>query len=158
MKAFGLIAVVTGLLLTDQGCAQEQHIFQPSKDDPRIVAALDAQIRLGVAMAKRDISGTEALMAPDLIVNAPVNRVADRTNVLARLRAGEISYEKSERKIEFAGVRGDSVIVMGEEIVQPNANAPHAGRIAHRRFTDVWKIVDGSWRLAVRQATYTQIE
>jgi hypothetical protein len=158
MKGIGLAAVVTGLLLTGHCIAQEQPIYQPSKDDPWIVAALDAQIRLGEVMAKRDIGGIEALMSPDLVVNAPINRVTDRTNVLARLRAGEISYEKSERKIEFAGVRGDSVVIMGEEIVQPNANAPHAGKTAHRRFTDVWKRIDGSWRLAIRQATYTQFE
>ena len=158
MKVFVSVAVVAGLLLTGHCYAQAQTTYQPSKDDPRIVAALDAQIRLGVAMAGRDISGTEALMAPDLVVNSPINRVADRSNVLARLRAGEISYEKSERRIEFAGVRGDSVVIMGEETVQPNANAPHAGKIAHRRFTDVWKRIDGSWRLAIRQATYTQVE
>src|ERR1700685_4698285 len=80
MKAIGLVA----LLLTSHCFAQEQPIYQPSKDDPRIVAALDAQIRLGEVMAKRDIGGIEALMAPDLVVNAPINRVTDRTNVLAR--------------------------------------------------------------------------
>src|SRR5271165_7625815 len=78
MKAIGLVAVVTWLLLTGHCIAQEQPIYQPSKDDPRIVAALDAQIRLGEVMAKRDISGIEALMAPDLVVYAPINRVTDR--------------------------------------------------------------------------------
>jgi len=133
-------------------------VFQPSKDDPRIVGALDAQVRLGVAMRSLDMKAVEALMSPGLIVNAPINRIADRDDVLARLRASEIAYEDAQRTIEFAGVRGDSVVIMGEEIVAPTANAPLAGRVAHRRFTDVWENIDGLWKLAIRQATYVQVQ
>jgi ketosteroid isomerase-like protein len=145
-------------LVSSLSNAQELPIYQPAKDDPRIVAVLAARARLGVAMASFDIATVETLMAPDLVVNAPINRVANRTSVIARLRAHEISYEKTELKMDFIGVRGDSVVIMGEEIVSPNANAPHAGKIGRRRFTDIWKNADGNWQLAIRQATYFEIK
>jgi hypothetical protein len=85
--------------------------------------------------------------------------VVDRSNVLARIRGGQIRYEPNvERKIEFAGVRGDTVVIMGEEIVRPIANTPNAGKIVHRRFTDIWKDTNSVWRLAVRQATVISAE
>jgi hypothetical protein len=48
-------------------------------------------------------------------------------NVLARLRNGQISNEPDvETTVDFAGVREDAVVLMGEEIVEatilPEAN------------------------------------
>ncbi|MGO9940832.1 MAG: nuclear transport factor 2 family protein [Terracidiphilus sp.] len=131
----------------------------PSEKDPRVAAALSAQKRLGAAMGARDFSAIEALMAPDLLVNAPVNKVVDRENVIGRIKAGQISYEPDVvRNIEFAGVRDDVVVIMGEEVVHPNKDSPYAGKTEYRRYTDVWKQMDGAWKLWIRQATVTKIE
>ena len=93
------------------------------------------------------------------MVNAPINKVANRENVIARLKTSQISYEPGyERAIDFAGVRGDVVVIMGEEVTHPNKDAPYAGKVEHRRFTDVWKQFDGVWKLWIRQATITKIE
>lgn len=110
-------------------------------------------------MLALDIAGIESLMAPDMLVNAPINKVASRENVIARLKASKISYEPGyERTIDFAGVRGDVVVIMGEEVTRPNKNDPNAGKIEHRRFTDVWKQFNGDWKLWIRQATITKLE
>lgn len=45
------------------------------------------------------------------------------------------------------------VLLMGEEIVVPKTEDPAAAREMHRRFTDLWKLVDGRWKLTARQAT-----
>jgi hypothetical protein len=133
--------------------------FDPSASDARIVAVLEARRRLGAAMLAADLTAIEALMAPDLVVNAPINRVVDRTNILDRLKAGQLSYEPDfEDNVEFVGVRGDSVVIMSEEIVRPIANTPNAGKIVRRRSTDIWREVDGAWTLAIRQATVTSAE
>jgi len=98
-------------------------------------------------------------MAPDLVVNAPINKVANRDNVIGRIKANQISYEPDVvRNIEYAGVRDDVVVIMGEEIVHPNKDAPYAGKIEHRRFTDIWKQIDGVWKLWIRQATITRAD
>jgi len=127
-------------------------------NDLRVQAALEAQKRLGDAMQRLDIETVEKIFAPDLVVHAPINAVVNRDNVLNRLRAQQISYEHAERKIDFADVRGDAVVIMGEEVARPTDNAPHAGKTIRRRFSDIWKEIDGSWKLTIRQATITSIE
>lgn len=84
-------------------------------NDPWVWAALDAQARLGAAMRRRDLAAVEQLLAPDLVVHAPINAVVTRDSVLARLGGGKIGYEESERQVEFADTRGDSVVIMGLE-------------------------------------------
>jgi len=134
-------------------------IYEPSATDPRIVAALAARKRLGEVMRAIDIPGVEALMAPDILVNAPINRVVDRKNVIERLRTNQISYEaEASETIDFVGVRGDVVVIMGEEVLRPNKAAPYAGKTEYRRSTDVWKQFDGAWKLWIRQATITKVE
>jgi hypothetical protein len=132
---------------------------EPPETDTRVAAVLAAQKRLGGVMLAGDVPGIEALMAPDLLVNAPINKVVSRNDVIGRIRSGQISYEPDYvRTIDFAGVRGDVVVLMGEEIVQPNKNTPYAGKTEHRRFTDVWKQFDGAWKLWIRQATVTKAD
>lgn len=48
---------------------------------------------------------------------------------------------------------GDMVILMGEEIVRSRPADGVATHDIHRRFTDLWKPVGGSWKLTGRQAT-----
>ncbi len=127
--------------------------------DPRIVAALDARKRLGEVMRAVDIAGIEALTAPDIVVNAPINKVVDLKNIIGRLKAAQISYvSEAVEAFDFVGVRGDMVVIMGEEIVHPNKDAPYAGKTEYRRSTDVWKPFDGVWKLWIRQATITKVE
>ena len=130
--------------------------YEPSVSDPRIVAVLGARKRLVVAMLGGDFKAVETIFAPDLVVHSPLNTVVDRENVLARLRSGQISYERDvEENFDFVGVRAVGVVIMGEEVVHPIDNAPNAGKTVCRRFTDVWKNIDGVWKLAIRQATVT---
>jgi len=42
-------------------------------------------------MLAHDIPGIEALMAPDMVVNGPSNKVVNRDNVIGRIKAGQIS-------------------------------------------------------------------
>ncbi len=132
--------------------------FDPSETDRRIVAVLDARRRVEEAMVAHDLEAVRSLLAPDLIVNAPINRVVDHASVMARLEHHQIDYDSVELRLEFAGVRGDLVVLMGEEIVRPTADAPNAGKTVRRRFTDIWREIDGAWRLGVRQGTAVAIE
>ncbi len=138
----------------------EATVFEPSRDDPRIAAVIEAMVRASARIDVGDSSVFAAHLADDLIVNAPIDRVVGRDDVLAGLGAGEIAYgpERNVTKVEFAGVRDGLVVVMGEQIVHPTENAPNAGKIVRRRFTDVWKRVDGVWKLGVRQATVVSVE
>jgi ketosteroid isomerase-like protein len=135
------------------------HMMAPrfgAATDARVVAALAARKQLDAAMMNGDFNAVEAIFAPDLVVHSPINAVVDRDNVMARLRSGRIKYEPNvEVRFEFVGVRGGSVVLMGEEIVRPVGAAPFAGTTVHRRFTDIWTRTREKWQLAIRQATIT---
>jgi len=129
---------------------------QDRMSDEQRVRTLDNEERL--AALKRDIPALERLWSDHLSVNAPNNQVvAGRHAVLdAFVRSGVINFATFERHIEFIRVDGPFVIIMGLETVQPISDAPSAGLVAGqtigRRFTNIWKKEDGTWRLFVRHA------
>ena len=52
-----------------------------------------------------------------VVVNSPTDRVVTLADIMARFRSGQIGAEpdSGESRLEFVGVHGDSVVVMGEE-------------------------------------------
>jgi hypothetical protein len=125
--------------------------YDPSPDDPRIVAALAARTTLDDAMAAGDVGTIEMLFAEDLVIQIPRNRVVDRDKILAAYgQGGQATYQSRLTLIlDFVGVRQGGVVMMGEERVEPPAPATPI----RRRFTDIWNDFDGTWKLTVRQAT-----
>lgn len=122
-------------------------------EDTRIAGALKALNEIDRAAVSDDHAAFAALLADDLAVNNPQNGISVRGATGQRSAAGQISYSRYDRVIEYAGLRGDMVLLMGEEIVQPKTPNGASAREMHRRFTDLWKPVDGGWKLTARQAT-----
>ena len=105
------------------------------------------------AVLRGDLSALEKLWAEDFTVNSPQNRISEsRKVVLDLVRAGVIKYSSFVREIEAIRVHGDTVIVMGSEVVTPVGKVPNAGEIVRRRFTNIWLKSGGEWRLAARHA------
>jgi ketosteroid isomerase-like protein len=162
------LAVVIGAPLISQervppsepNTVTAETVFDPSRDDARIVAVLDAVRRRNEAMRTGDLVTVRKYMPPNMIVNAPINRVVDGRNVLTRLERGEIAYdEDGQSVIELAAVRDELVVLMGRGELKPVGNAPHAGKTIRRRFTDIWKRnAAGEWQNIIRQATIYAIE
>ena len=129
---------------------------QDRMSDEQQVRALDNEERL--AALKRDIPALERLWSDHLSVNAPNNQVvAGKHAVLDTfVRSGVINFAIFERQIEFIRVDGPFVFIMGLETVQPLSDAPSArlvaGQTIRRRFTNIWKNEDGTWRLFMRHA------
>ena len=114
------------------------------------VRALDDQERLAVLHGDR--AALDRLWSQELTVNAPTNRVnVGRAAVLAVIQRGGLHYSVFERTVEAVRVDGDVAIVMGAETVRP-ADADSSAAPIHRRFTNVWKRADGTWRLIARHA------
>lgn len=125
------------------------------KPDEALVQSLDDQER--AATLKRDISALERLWSEDFAVNAPNNQViVGRRAVLDMLISGLFHFSRFERRVEFTRAEGAYVIIMGLETVEPINNAPELGLVAgqtiERRFTNIWKNEEGTWRLFVRHA------
>ena len=140
--------------------SQGQTVYEPSPDDPRIKAVLEARTRAADAATRQDWKTVEDLFAPDVVVHSPINRVVQRDDIVARFRNGQIAAEPDTAtvRLEFVGVRGDSVVIMAEESFRPGPKAPNAGKLIRRRATDIWKQYGGAWKLAIRQATITAVE
>ena len=143
------------LLVTMLACvASGPALGQASKHD----AALEQTIRTleyqeGDAVLRGDVAALEKLWAEDFTVNSPMNRISgSRKEVLDRVRAGQIRYSSFVREIEAIRFHGDTVIVMGLEVVTPTGDAPGAGETSRRRFTNIWMKRGGEWLLTARHA------
>lgn len=121
--------------------------------EPRIAAVLAHVNRLDRALVDDDRATFAAMLADDLVVNNPQNGVSLPGETARRGAGGQIGYAAYDRTIDYAGLRGDMVVLMGEERCVPRAPHPMAGQVVRRRFTDLWRHENGGWRLAVRQAT-----
>ena len=121
--------------------------------DGHISGALAAVNGIERAAVSDDHVAFAALLADDLAVNNPQNGASVKGATGQRSAAGKISYRRYDRVIEFAGLRGDMVLLMGEEIILPNVPRGGSAGEIRRRFTDLWRPVDGGWKLTARQAT-----
>jgi len=108
---------------------------------------------MDAALVKDDRAAFAALLAKDLVVNNPQNGISISGATGRRNTAGLISYSSYVRSIEYAGVRGEMVLLMGDERVVPKGDSPTAGKEVRRRFTDLWKKEGGRWVLTARQST-----
>lgn len=121
-------------------------------------AALEKEIRqLDLAHAnaifRGDVKALDALMDDDVTVNHPTNRIVkEKKELLDLIDQGVIRYTSFERHPEKFLFFEDMVVVMGGEVVVPAQGAPNAGKTLKRRYTNIWMLRDGKWRLTVRHA------
>lgn len=105
------------------------------------------------AVVEQDVATLRKLMAEDFMVNNPYNTVVNgRALVLERMSDGVIHYASFEREIESMMVMDNMVIVMGLETIAPIGDAPMADETVKRRYTNLWKLENGEWRVKARHA------
>jgi hypothetical protein len=127
--------------------------------DPAVQEVLE-QRRNGIAaMISVGASPQSERYSSTFVANTPSNAVVTGEQMLEQFARGTVSYAAVEQNIEYAGSHGpDIVVLMGEEIVVPQAGAPNAGKRIHRRFTDVFRKENGEWRHDLRHANVISIE
>lgn len=108
----------------------------------------------GRAVRTRDYATLERLWSESFVVNTPGNYVlTSRAAVFAVFQKNTTDlYSFYEKEIECITFSGDLAIVMGVETVVP-VGAPAGHPPGQRRYTNVWRLADGAWRLIARQAT-----
>jgi len=116
-------------------------------DGQRQVEDLQEQSRQ--AFLAQDIDRLKRLWSEDLVVNSPLNRVLDRSQVLDLLQRGVIRHASYEEHIELTRRHGDLVIVMGHDVVTDKPDGPPVTR----RFTNVWRATAGTWQMIARHAS-----
>ena len=98
------------------------------------------------------------LWSPNMVVNAPANRVGTVEGTKMQMRTGKLNYLLFERTIEKITFDDNLAIVMGEEKIKPQGSQDHAGKLVTRRFTNIWKFANNAWSIIARQATIIKVE
>jgi ketosteroid isomerase-like protein len=117
------------------------------------VVALDEQLR--TALWERDFKVIEQLYAPEFTLNSPANKIQSRKETIDLLRSSHMRQTAVSRNIEAAYASGpDVIVIMGyESLVWEGTGSDLDGRRTARRFTNIWRRIDGQWRSIGRQAT-----
>lgn len=110
------------------------------------------------AVIKADTAALLRLWSPDIIINNPQSKISTLAQVMGRIRHGLIDYTSFDRTIEKISVKGDVVVVMGQEVLTPEKKADYVGKTVTRRFTNVWMRNAGTWHLIARQSTVVSVQ
>lgn len=101
-----------------------------------------------VAFLAADTSTLEDMWDEGLLVNSPLNIINDRSRVLDLLASGRIRHTRDDVVIERVSRFEDVVVVMGRDSV----DGPPHGNVIDRRFTNIWQLRDGAWKMIARHA------
>lgn len=124
-------------------CAQDLNI----ENEIRSLEQTEVQ-----AVLNKDTATLKKLWDKDYIVNNPGNMIVlAKPNPVDRpvLQNQRVSFT---REVEKILINGDIAISMGNETVIPAGDAPNAGQIVKRRYTNIWMKKDGQWKLVARHA------
>jgi len=100
----------------------------------------------------RDPAVFDRLWSADFVVTNPLNKFVTKEQVLDMVRSGFLVITSYERRIEYAKVYGDTVILAGAETVAWGGHMPNAGKSEHLRFTAIWMKQQGRWQEVARHA------
>ncbi len=144
-----LAAVVLGLLA---GCGSTpDSTHRAAQADIEVEISRLEQLEVGAVVA-RDTATLERLWGEQYVVNNPANQIIlAKPDPLDRpvLRQSRMSFK---REVEHITVLDDVAISMGSETVVPGGDSPSSGKTVKRRYTNIWKKLDGGWKLVARHA------
>ena len=101
-----------------------------------------------VAFLAADTDTLDAMWDDSLLVNSPLNIINNKAKVLELLGSGRIRHTFDDVVIERVQRYGEVVVVMGRDTV----DGPPHGAIMNRRFTNIWQLQDGAWKMIARHA------
>jgi hypothetical protein len=104
------------------------------------------------AILKSDIDALKTVWSEELHVNNPFNMVVNREQVIQNIKSTLIEYSEYKQESEYYGIFDDVVIVMGKETAIPIGDNPNKGKKLIRRYTDVYKLINGEWKEIARHA------
>jgi len=119
---------------------------RPTTDWEQEIRSLEEQGRL--AFLAGDTATLDTMWDSRFLVNSPLNVVNDKSKVLDLLGKGIIRHTRDDVEIEHIARYGDVVVVMGRDTV----DGPPSNVLTHRRFTNIWQLQNGDWRMITRHA------
>lgn len=104
------------------------------------------------AFLHKDPEAMARLWSNDLVVTNPLNKLVTKQQVLGMVQSGFLVITAYERRIEYAEVCGDIVILAGSETVVWGGKMPNAGKTEQLRFTAIWMKQQGHFQEVARHA------
>lgn len=145
-------------LLAASGPLFAQAAEEPWANDPAVQAVLEQRRQSIEVMTSTGPSAASERYSPTFVANTPAGGVVTGETMLQIFASGTIRYDAVEQQIDYAGSHGpDMVVLMGEEIVVPGSG-PDSGKRVRRRFTDVFRRIDGQWWHDLRHANVIGVE
>lgn len=129
--------------------AQEAVVGEPGGEVAAHVAALEEQRR--GAMMGRDIATLELLFAPDAIYTHSNGWVQTRDELLAALADGSIDYRSITLSNQTIRAYQSVAVVTGGQWIEVWADGRPIK--SESRFTAVYAVIEGDWRLVAYQST-----
>ena len=124
-----------------------------SSDQPQaeqqVRQASDEEVQ---AFLHNDAKNMARLWSDDLVVTNPLNKFVTKQQVLGMMQSGFLVITSYERRIEYAHVYGDMVILAGSETVVWGGKMPNAGKTEQLRFTAIWMKQQGRFQEIARHA------
>ena len=135
---FSMVVVAQSSPMSDQPQA-EQQVRQVSDEEVQ-------------AFLHNDEKSLARLWSDDLVVTNPLNKFVTKQQVLGMVQSGFLVITSYERRIEYAHVYGDIVILAGSETVAWGGKMPNAGKTEQLRFTAIWMKQQGRFQEIARHA------
>ncbi len=133
------LVVVAQSFPTSADSQSEQQVRQASDEEVQAFHHSDAKI-----MAR--------LWSDDFVVTNPLNKFVTKQQILGMVQSGFLVITSYERRIEYAHVYGDTVILAGSETVVWGGKMPNAGKTEQLRFTEIWMKQQGRFQEVARHA------
>lgn len=104
------------------------------------------------AILESDTVTLKKIWAEDYRVYNPYNLILNKNQVLQGIKSTFVKFSSFIREQEYFGIYDDVVFVMGKETVVFSGENPDRGKTLVIRYTDVYKLFDGSWEIIARHA------
>lgn len=104
------------------------------------------------AFLNKDSSVMARLWSDDMVVTNPLNKFVTKQQVMGMVQSGFLIITSYDRRVEYAHVYGDIVILAGSETVTWGGRMPNAGKTEQLRFTAIWMKQKGGWQEVARHA------
>ena len=144
-----LISLLTFALLAMVLVAQSSPTSADSPEEQQVRQASEQEVQ---AFLHNDANTMARLWSDDLVVTNPLNKFVTKQQVLAMVQSGFLGFTSYQRRIEYAHVYGDTVILAGSETVLWGGKMPNAGKTEQLRFTAVWMKQQGRFQEVARHA------
>ena len=144
-----MLSLLTFVVFSVVVVAQSSPMSDEHQAEQQVRQASDEEVQ---GFLHNDEKSLARLWSDDLVVTNPLNKFVTKQQVLGMVQSGFLVITSYERRIDYAHVYGDIVILAGSETVAWGGKMPNAGKTEQLRFTAIWMKQQGRFQEIARHA------